>query len=900
MNDPSQNFIGLGEEPLKNFFHPKSVALIGAKDDLGSVGRTLLLNLISTFEGEIYPINPKRKTVLNLPSFAKVQDIGKTVDLAIIATPAATVPAIMKELKEAGVKAVIIISAGFKETGEAGLALEQEIVSIAKEGGMRIIGPNCIGLMNPITGLNATFAKGIAKPGNLAFVSQSGAMCTAVLDWSFEEHIGFSTFVSIGSMCDVDWGDLIRYLGNDPKTRSILIYMETIGDPRSFLSAAREIALEKPIIVIKGGRTEQAAKAAASHTGSLAGSDEVFDAALERAGVLRVNTISELFDMASILAKQPLPSGPNLAIITNAGGPSVLATDAAVAHGAEIGKISDESIKKLDAFLPKAWSKGNPVDILGDADPKRYYDTTAVLVKDPFVNGILTILSPQDMTDPTGCAESLRQFSKVLEKPLLASWMGGSSVKEGMRLLNQADIPTFNYPDDAASSFAKMWSFSANLALLHEMPVDSSLGADSAQDGKAKEIINAALKEGRTLLTEEESKRLLQTYGIPTVETLIAGTPEKAVEHALKIGFPCVLKLFSKTVTHKTDVGGVKLNLKSKEEVLAAFTAIKDSFEKAKLGPFEGVTVQKMIKHTGYELILGSTSDPQFGPVVLFGTGGELVEIYKDKALGLPPLTLNLAKKLIAKTKISEVFKGYRGKPPIDMDKLAKLIVRFSEMVAENLRIKECDINPLIVSSDAMIALDARVVLHDPSISDDQIPTSAIRPYPRRYILEAELECGTKVKIRPICPEDEPLIAAFHKELSEHSVRQRYFEFISLSTRIARERLIKICYNDYDRDMGIVAEIENDKKIIGVGRLSRAGTLQEGNLTLIIQDAWHGLGLGGLLVSHLIHIAKEEKWRKIAANVLKENTGMIHILKKNGFQESIDADSEIQTLTLHL
>lgn len=901
--DPSQNFIGLQSEPLKSFFHPASVALIGAKDDLGSVGRTLLLNLTSTYKGEIYPINPKRESVFGLKCYKTLNAIGKAVDLAIIATPAKTVPSIMKEIAEAKCKSVIIISAGFKETGPEGLKLEEDVLSIALKSGIRIIGPNCIGLMNPITGLNATFAKGIAKPGNLAFISQSGAMCTAVLDWSFEEKIGFSAFVSIGSMCDVSWGDLIQYLGNDPNTHSILIYMETIGNPRNFLSAAREIALEKPIIVIKGGRSQQAAKAAASHTGSLAGSDDVFDAALERVGVLRVNTISELFDMASLLAKQPLPKGPRLGIITNAGGPSVLATDAAVLNGVKIDKISDTTVEKLDPLLPKAWSRGNPIDILGDADPKRYYESVGIVANDPSVDGLLVILSPQDMTDPTGCAESLRQYASIKDKPLIASWMGGSSVKEGMRLLNQTNIPTFAYPDDAASSFAKMWSYSSNLSSLYETPTlsDEDQSSKEPRHDVAVKIIDEVSRSGRELLTEEESKRLLQAYGIPTVVTLIAHTEEEAIQKAHEIGYPCVLKLLSKKITHKTDVGGVKLNLKDADGVRKAFEEIRSGAEKAEPGAFEGVTVQKMVKHTGFELILGSMSDPQFGPIVLFGTGGELVEIYRDKALGLPPLTHNLSKKLIAKTKISKALEGYRGRKPVDIDELANLIVHFSQMVAENLRIKECDINPLIASGDDIIALDARVVLHDAKAEKSSIPPSAIRPYPKQYIEEVSLKSGKNLKLRPIRPEDETMIVAFHKDLSENSVRQRYFSFLSLDSRIAHERLIKICFNDFDQEISIVAENgSSHKEIVGVGRLSRVGTLKEGKLTLIIKDAWHGQGLGSILVPKLIDIGKKEGWQTIAADVLEENRGMLHILEQNGFKDNTQGNTSVKTLVLSL
>jgi len=468
--DPSQNFIVRYPQPLDAVFLPRSIALIGAKDNLGSVGRTIMLNLMNgAFKGNLYPVNPKRNEVFGLKSYPNIASVPEKIDLAVIVTPAQTVPDLVEQCVDAEVKAAIIISAGFKELGEEGLLLEKEILKRAQKGNMRIIGPNCLGVMNPIYGMNATFAKGMALPGNLAFISQSGAMCTAVLDWSLEERVGFSAFVSIGSMADVDWGDLIDYLGGDEATHTILIYMETIGDPRSFLSAAREIALEKPIIVIKPGRSAEAAQAAASHTGSLAGSDEVFEAAMERAGVLRVNSISELFHMASVLGRQPRPKGPKLAIVTNAGGPSVLATDATVINGAQVAKIEASSIEKLDQFLPSAWSHANPVDILGDASAETYAKTIDVLAHDSENDGILVILSPQDMTDPVKTAESMRSYAHLKDRPILASWMGGSFVRKGIEILNSSHIPTFEYPDDAAWSFATMWKHSQNLAGLYEM-----------------------------------------------------------------------------------------------------------------------------------------------------------------------------------------------------------------------------------------------------------------------------------------------------------------------------------------------------------------------------------------------------------------------------------------------
>lgn len=895
--DPSQNFIDRYPQPLDALFLPKSVAVIGAKDEIGSVGSTILNNLITGgFKGKIYPVNPKRAEVWGLRCYPSITAVPEQVDLAVIVTPAATVPGIVEQCVAAKVKSCIIISAGFKELGPSGTKLEEEILFHAHRGNMPIIGPNCLGVMNPIHGLNATFARGMALPGNLAFISQSGAMCTAVLDWSYRENIGFSAFVSIGSMADVNWGTLIDYLGNDPHTRSLLLYMETIGDARSFLTAAREVALEKPIIVIKAGRSQAAAKAAASHTGSLAGSDEVFDAALERVGVLRVNSISELFSMASVLSRQPRPKGPKLTIVTNAGGPAVLATDATVLNQAELSVLPESTIGQLDKFLPAAWSRSNPVDILGDASAEMYAKTLEVLSKDEKTDGVLVILSPQDMTDPTKTAEALVPYAHLPGKPLLTSWMGGDAVKEGIKILTDANIPVFEYPDDAAKTFAMMWRYSQNIQSLYEtadLGQQKGFEQEETYATHVQRLLQAVQSKGRTLLTEAESKQLLSCYGIPVVETHIAKTSDEAVERAKKMGFPLVLKLSSETITHKTDVGGVKLNLKTIDEVKTAFEEIKESVSRlAGAEHFGGVTVQRMIPSGGYELILGSSTDPQFGPVLLFGTGGQLVEVFKDSALAIPPLNNGLARRFMEKTKIYEALKGVRGRKAADLVALENLLVNFSRLVVENRRIKECDINPLLVSGDDMIALDARIVLHEPEVLDSELPKLAIRPYPLNYVEQAVLRNGTKVVLRPIRPEDERLIVDFHRELSEDSVRQRYFEFMSLDERVAHERLIRICFTDYDREWTTVAEVDTakGKRIIGVGRLFRVPGTHYARFAMIIVDNYHNLGLGTELLQHLISIAKQENIEMIDARILSENAGMIKICERLGFTISPDKD----------
>lgn len=895
--DPSQNFIDRYPQPLDALFQPSSVAVIGAKDTPGAVGATILSNLIhGGFKGNIYPINPKRKKVFDLPCYATIGDVPECVDLVIIVTPAATVPDLVAQCVAAQVKSAIIISAGFKELGAAGLQLEEEILFHARKGKMPIIGPNCLGVMNPIYGLNATFARGMALPGNVAFISQSGAMCTAVLDWSFREKIGFSSFVSVGSMADVNWGSLIDYLGNDPHTRSLLLYMETIGDARSFLTAAREVSMEKPIIVIKAGRSQAAAQAAASHTGSLAGSDEIFDAALERVGVLRVNSISELFSMASVLARQPKPKGPRLTIVTNAGGPAVLATDATVLNHAELSVLSPKTIETLNGILPAAWSHSNPVDILGDATALTYSKTLEVISQDDNVDGILVVLSPQDMTDPTAVAKSVQPFANIPGKPLLASWMGGDSVSEGTKILHAANIPVFEYPDDAAKTFGTMWRYSKNIRTLYETPgIDLKTTFENGEERvrQVQSLLDQVRKNGRTLLTEAESKQLLSYYKIPVVETLVAKTVEEAVEKAVKIGFPIVLKLCSETITHKTEVGGVKLNLLNTDDVVNAYKEIKANVTRlAGAEHFEGVTVQRMVPKGGYELILGSSTDPQFGPVLLFGTGGQLVEVFKDSSLAIPPLNINLARHFMEKTKIYEALTGVRGQKGVNLQALESLLVNFSRLIVEHLRIKECDINPLLVSSEEMIALDARIVLHDETIQEDELPRLAIRPYPINYIREVVLKNGLTAVLRPIRPEDERLIVNFHRELSENSVRQRFFEFITLDERVAHERLVRICFTDYDREWTTVAEINgvSGKEIIGVARLCRVPGTMYAHFAMIIADNYHNQGLGTQLIEQLIHIAKQEKIEMIDARILSENTGMIRLCEKHGFQISADSD----------
>jgi acetyltransferase len=886
---PAHDVLRADLHPLDPIFKPTSVALVGASERAGSVGRTVLWNLISSpFGGTIYPVNPKRANILGIRAYTSIQTLPEVPDLVIVCTPADGVPALLKDCVELGVPGAIVISAGFKETGPHGIELENEIMDTIR-GNMRIIGPNCLGVMNPVLGLNATFANSMARPGNVAFISQSGALCTAVLDWSLRENVGFSGFVSIGSMLDVNWGDLIDYFGNDPRTHSIVIYMESIGDARSFLSAAREVSLTKPIIVIKAGRTAAAAKAAASHTGSLTGSDDVLEAAFRRVGVLRVSSIAEIFYMTEVLSKQPRPKGKRLAIVTNAGGPGVLATDALIQGGGELAELSPESMKAFDAILPSAWSHANPVDILGDAEPERYAKSLEIAAKDTNIDGMLVIMTPQGMTNPTLIAEQLKPYAHGLGKPVLASWMGGETVAAGEEILNKAGIPSFYYPDTAVRAFNYMWRYAYNLRGIYETP---SLNQASLHPNRARaaEILTAVRSSGRTILTEYESKKLLESYGIPSVPTEIAETEDGAVEAAKVIGYPVVLKLHSFTITHKTDVGGVILNLPDDASVRRAFNQIRDNVNAhAGEGHFQGVTVQPFAKQEGYEIILGSSLDPQFGPVLLFGTGGQLVEVFEDRSLALPPLNTTLARRMMEQTRIYKALKGVRGRKSVDMEALEELMVRFSDLVIENPAIKEIDINPILASAERLIALDARVVVHDQSVADDQLPKSAIRPYPTQYVGDWTMKDGEVVTFRPIRPEDEPLVVEFHKKLSERSVYLRYFQPLKLTQRTAHERLTRICYIDYDREMALVVErrkADGTSELIAVGRLSKIHGRPEAELAALVQDGFQGKGIGPELYNRLIKVAKDQRLTKVHSNMLGENKEMQHLCKKMGFRLS--------------
>jgi acetyltransferase len=874
--------------PLNRIFGPKRIAVVGASEREGSVGRALVVNL-APFQGSVFHVNPKHATVFGQPCFATVKELPEAPDLVLIATPAQTVPGIVRDCVEAGAGGAVILSAGFRESGPTGVDLERSVLAEAKRGKLRILGPNCLGLMVPHTGLNATFAGSVAHPGRIAFLSQSGALCSAILDWSHTENVGFSAFVSVGSMLDVGWGDLIEWLGDDPLTKSIIIYMESVGDARAFLSAAREVALTKPIIVIKVGKTDAAARAAATHTGALTGSDAVLDVALRRAGVLRVASIAELFDMAETLAKQPRPQGPRLAMVTNAGGPGALATDALVLSGGQLAPLSDAALHCLNEVLPAQWSHGNPIDVLGDAGPERFARAIEIAANDSNTDGTLVVMTPQAMSDPVGTASVLVSAAANRGKPLLASWMGGRDVAEGRSILNEAGIPTYDYPDTAGRVFGLMWQHKKNLDALYETPTCTSDGPHSAaRRASASRIMQAAREQGRTVLSKIECNQILSAYDIPSVATEIAIDEEEAVVRARQMGSAVVLKLHSNTISHKSDVGGVKLDLRDEQEVRRAWKEIKAAVKEC---DFCGVTVEPMITiKDSFELILGSSTDPQFGPVLLFGGGGQLVETLQDHALGLPPLTTTLARRMMERTRIVSALKGVRGRAPVPLAALELLMVRFSQLVTEHPRISEIEINPLLAGANGFVALDVRAKLHGSDIKDEDLPRVVIRPYPVQYSSSFPLRDGSTAVIRPIRPDDEPLMVEFHQTLSEQSVYRRYFNVLRLDERVSHARLSRICFIDYSRDMALVVERSagDRREILAVGRLTRLHGVNESEFAILVNDAWQHQGLGTELLRRLVAIGREEKVDCISADILPENHAMQALARKAGFRVAWD------------
>jgi acetyltransferase len=867
---------------LDKIFRPKSIAVVGASEKPGSIGNALMRNLIERgFTGQIHPINPNHPEIWNLSACPSIADLKALVDLAVISTPVKMVPGIIKECADAGVGGAIIISSGGKEIGEEGKKIEAAISKAARRSELRIIGPNCVGVISNRSRMNASFANQMPLAGKMAFVSQSGAICTAILDLSIAENIGFSYFVSLGSMLDVDFGDMIDYLGGEPEVSSIVMYVESLTHFRKFMSAARAVSRVKPIIALKAGRTRAGALAAASHTGALAGEDAVYDAAFRRAGILRVKTFEELFDCAELLAKQPKPKGPRLAIITNAGGPGVMAADTLSDYGYEPVYLSKETLDKLNEILPPFWSRRNPIDILGDATPELFRRVVAICLEAEEVDGLLILTAPQALTDPSETAAGLVDLIRGQSMPIITCWVGGADMQKGREIFNQAGIPTFDTPERAVRAFMDIYRFSLNIEMLEQIPSRLPRRLEFDRQ-KARVLVQAGLDTENQLLTEMESKELLSAYGVPVNKVVAAASSEEAVEKAKNIGFPVVMKINSRDITHKSDAKGVLLDLKNEGEVSRGYEQIirnaKSYNAKARL---EGVTVQPMIEFTDLELIIGAKKDRDFGPVILFGMGGVLTEVLKDRAIALPPLNRLLAKRLMEQTRVYRLLQGYRNIPPVDLEMLEEILIRLAQLVTDFSEIQELDINPLVDTANGFSALDARVLL---KASETTAPLHlVISPYPDQYEEHTTTNLGTAIFIRPIRPEDAPLLVELFESLSPRSV---YLRFFSPLKQLPHSMLARFTQIDYDRHIALVAisESQPDEKMLGVARVILGRDLTEAEFSVVISDPWQGKGIGAALLQRCLDIAKERGVHEVTGTVLAENIQMLALGRKLGFR----------------
>lgn len=884
----------MGPHYLSPFFTPKSVAIVGASERENSVGYRLLLNMREAgFKGGLYPVNNKRETLQGLKAYPDLAAVPEELDLVVIATPAATVPDIMRQCGDKGVASVIIITAGFGELGAEGRRLQQEVLDIAHRYSIRIVGPNCLGIVRPSGQLNATFAEGPVKDGSLALLSQSGAVCTAILDWAKSQDIGFSTVVSMGAAADVDFGEVLDYLAMDAKTTGILMYVEGIRDARRFLSGLKAAARLKPVILIKSGRHEAGSKAAMSHTGALVGGDNVFDAAIERAGVVRAYSIAELFSAARVLANNYVVRQDRLAIITNAGGPGVMSTDRAEDDGIKMAELSPASLNALNAVLPAHWSHANPIDILGDATPERYKQALDICLKDKNIDGVLVILTPQAMTNPTQVAQYIIEGAKSSRKPVLASWTGGARVREGRNLFDNSKIAHFNTPEVAVDAFSFLAAYSRNQILLKQIPSPSDELAPPDVIG-ARLIIERVLSEGRQVLTTQESKAILAAFHIPVTQTIKVTSAKDAMIAAETLGFPVVLKVNMTEFSHKSDIGGVRLNINSALDVSRNFTEMEAAIKRKYPEITEvGMTVEPMHRSlSGRELMIGVVRDPIFGPAISFGLGGTMVEILRDNAVALPPLNAYMVEQLIAKTRAAKYLQAFRQLPPAHMKPLIDVLLNVSIMVSELPEILELDINPLIVDEHGVMAVDARIKAE---VSHQLMRYShmAIHPYPHELTQHYQLANGMNISIRPIRPEDADMEKDFVHRLSE---RTKYFRFMQSLQELTPEMIVRFTQIDYDREMAFVAITERDgmSSELGVGRYMMNPDGHSVEFALVVSDDCQGLGIGTRIMKTLMQAAKYKGMSFFEGEVLAINEPMLSLMKKLGFSiEAIADDNEV-------
>jgi acetyltransferase len=887
----------MGKHYLNPLFAPKSVAVFGASDRIDSVGQIVFKNMLdSGFQGKLYPINSKNPQVQGQKAYASIGAVGEPVELVVIATPPKTVPGIIEECGVHGVKAAVIITAGFGEVGHEGATLEHQLLENAHRYNIRLIGPNCLGIMRPSIGLNATFNKGPANIGNIALISQSGALCTAILDWATRNDVGFSSVVSMGSSTELDFGEILDYLVSDPQTHSILMYIEGIRNARSFMSALRAAARIKPVILVKVGRHPAGSKAAMSHTASLVGADDVFDAAFSRVGVVRVQTVTHLFTAARALAFGFRPVGNRLAIVTNGGGPGVMAADRASDLGVNMAVLSDATIETLNQYLPANWSHGNPVDIIGDAQSDRYLHAVRACLDDENVDGVLAILTPQAMTKPLESAQVMIDIAKSNtnnhRKPLLTCWMGETQVAEARDAFTKAHLPHFRTPEPAVEVFSHLSDYYRNQKLLMQMPGPFSHHIEPDVES-ARLIIEGAMMEHRKVLTEMESKALLSAFNIPVARTMVAHSPAEALLIGQQLGFPVAMKINSPDITHKSDAGGVILNLNNAHEVRAAYQHIIDNVQHNRPNAtMNGISIEPMIvKPNGRELMIGVTSDPVFGPVITFGAGGTTVEIMGDRAVSLPPLNRFLVKDMIQRTHISKMLGAFRNMLPANIEALEDVLLRVSEMVCELPLLKEMDINPLILDENGALAADARVLVEYRQPSPDRYAHMAIYPYPTHLVSHWQLADGTDITIRPIRPEDAVLVKKFVHDLSDES---KYFRFMNSVQELTEEMLARLTQLDYSREMALIAVTEEEGAEVELG-VARYAINPDGDtceFALVIADSVAGKGLGQKLMVSLMEAARSKGLSVIEGEVLNNNHRMLKLMSRIGFEQKTSEDDQ--------
>jgi acetyltransferase len=876
---------------LAPLFEPRSVAVVGASERPEKVGGRVMQNLIGAgYTGKIFAVNPKYESVRGIACVAAVADLPETVDLAVIATPARTVPDVVAQCGRRGIRSAIVITAGFSEAGPGGEALERELLAAARAHNVRILGPNCLGIMRPPLGLNATFARGNAFAGSVALVSQSGAVCTAMLDWAAPNGIGFSSVISLGASSDIDFGEVIDYLASDDKTEHILLYIEGVKDGRRLVSSLRAAARVKPIIVQKVGRYPAGSRAAVSHTGAIVGRDDVFDAVVRRTGIVRVNTITQLISAAQALASHVHPSGDRLAVITNGGGPGVMAADRAAELDLPLATLASATEAKLSEALPEHWSHGNPIDLIGDAGPERYRAAVRACLEDPGVDGIVAMLTPQAMTDPDSAALAVIEAASGAHKPVIACWMGESSVSAARVKLRHSGLPVFRGPEVAVETFAYLAQFYRNQKALLEAP-GPLLELEPPDLARARALVRAALDEGRKVLTPTESKALLAAFRIPHAESSVATTEEEAARAADRLGYPVAMKIESPDITHKSDVGGVRLGLSSAQAVRDAFVAmlagIRQRVPRARI---KGVSLERMVLSAhSRELMIGVTRDSVFGPAITFGAGGIAVEVLRDRVVGLPPLNAKLVGDMIHGTRISRMLGQFRNLPAVDHRALEKALLRVSEMACEIPELEELDINPLVADENGAVALDARVVLRAVPAGRERYAHLAIHPYPTDLVSVEKLPDGTEVVMRPIRPEDAEAEMEFVEGLSPASRRMR---FQSALRTLTPQMLARFTQIDYDREMAIVAMVDEGgrEKEAGVARYIRLPDGVSCEYAIVVADEWQGRGLGYALMQRLIAVARARGVHRMMGFVLAKNAGMLKMCQELGFSVNGEPD----------